>query len=73
MPQFEIKEAKSVEIAKITFHKENDYKAIELNGKVYLEHVVLADRLIKKGSAKEAKSVKLEARETESVATPVKK
>jgi hypothetical protein len=72
MPQFEIKEQESVEVAKITFHKESDYKAIEMNGKIYLEHKVLADKLIAKKLAKKV-DAKLETREVESTSTVQKK
>ena len=68
MPQFEIEQEKSVVLEKVTFHKESDYKAIEMDGKTYLEHRVLADKLIAKKLAKKA-DVKVNTREVESTAT----
>lgn len=46
----------------ISQSKKEDYKAIKLNedGKIYVEHVLLADYLIKAKLATEAKDVKFE-------------
>lgn len=46
----------------ISQSKKSDYKAIKLikDGKIYVEHVILADNLIKAKKAVEAKDVKFE-------------
>lgn len=77
MPQFDIKQEDSKEIAKATFEKKEDYKVVTLNndprGKERLLHVIQADRLIKNGKATAVKGKKLETREVETVVTEIKK
>lgn len=76
MPIFDIKQAKSAEIAKATFDKKEDYKVVYLNNdaskKERLLHVIQADRLIANKKATEVKTAKLETREVETVVTTVK-
>jgi len=76
MPTFDIKQKDSVEVAKATFDKKEDYKVVYLNGdetkRPRLLHVIQADRLIKNKKATEVKDAKLETREVETVVTPEK-
>lgn len=48
----------------VSTSRKSDYKAIKLkkDGKIYVEHVSLADSLIKKGVATEAKDVDFEVK-----------
>ncbi len=61
------KEGKEVKGVKISFDKKEDYKAIKLksDGKVYVEHKVLADKLIEKKQAEEVKGAEIELSESE--------
>lgn len=74
MPQFDIKQEESKEIAKATFDKKEDYKVVTLNNDPTktkrLLHVIQADRLIANKKATEVKGSKLETREVETVVTP---
>jgi hypothetical protein len=76
MPGFDIKQKEPKEIAKATFEKKEDYKVVILNSDVQkkerLLHVIQADRLIANKKATEVKDAKLDTREVETVATPVK-
>lgn len=85
MPVFKIKPSESVEIGKATFDKESDYKTVVLltsskNGDETvvsestprLLHKVLADNLIAKGRAKEAKKQTVEKKDDNMVSTKVK-
>lgn len=76
MPQFEIKQKESKEIAKATFDKADDYKVVVLvkdpMKKERLLHVIQADRLIANKKATEVKGAKLNTREVETVVTPEK-
>jgi hypothetical protein len=77
MPQFDIKQDESKEIAKATFEKKDDYKVVTLKSdpqkKERLLHIIQADRLIKNGKAELVKGKKLETREVETVVTEIKK
>lgn len=68
MPQFDIKHEASVEVAKATFDKKEDYIVIKLKGdnKPHLVHKIHGKALIAKKVAEEVKDVKLEEREVES-------
>lgn len=76
MPIFEIKQKESKEVARATFDKKEDYKVVTLNSDAQkrerLLHVIQADRLIANKKATEVKGAKLEAREVETVVTPIK-
>lgn len=56
----EVKETAKVEY--ISYSKKEDFKAIKLNsdGQIYIEHKTLADNLIKRKKATEAKGVDFE-------------
>ena len=86
MPKFDIKQKDSVEVAKATFDKKEDFMVVRLltkskddkgketmvEGSDKLLHVIQAKRLISKGKAVEVKGSKLEEREVEAVVTPEK-
>lgn len=67
MPQFEIKQEESKEIAKATFTKKEDYIVITLNDDVtkknHLVHKIHGQALITKKLATQVKDVKLDERE----------
>lgn len=60
------KDEKEIKGTKVSFDKASEYKAIKLksDGKVYVEHKVLADKLISKKLAEEAKGVDIELSES---------
>ena len=76
MPQFQVKQKDSKEVAKATFHKKEDYRVVTLNNdpmkRERVLHVMQADRLIANKKATEVKTAKLDEREIEQVITPVK-
>ena len=69
MPQFEIKEEKSVEVSKATFDKKDDYIIIVLKDdllkKEHLVHKIHGQALIDKKLATQVKDAKLNEREVE--------
>lgn len=73
MPQFKLEPNEADTVAKVSFDKASDFKTINLNGKDTLVHAYLADRLIKKGVAKEVKGAKIEEKEPNMISTKVKK
>lgn len=78
MPKFNIEEKESVQVAKATFDKESDYKAVILTAdktkKVRLLHKIQADKLIESKRATESKEISLVERDVEHLTeTPVKK
>jgi len=76
MPKFDIKQKESIEVAKATFDKKEDYKVVTLTNdplkKERLLHKIQADRLIANKKATEVKGSKLDEREVEAVITPEK-
>lgn len=70
MPQFEIKQEESKEVAKATFGKKEDYIVITLNNdplKInHLVHKIHGEKLISKKLASQVKDAKLDEREVES-------
>lgn len=74
MPQFKLQPQESAVIGVASFDKASDFKTITLNNseEPILVHVVLADKLIKKGAAKEAKGAKIEEKEPNMISTKVK-
>lgn len=73
MPQFKLEPSESNIVAKVSFDKASDFKTISLNGVDKLVHSHLADKLIKKGLAKEVKGAKIEEKEPNMISTKVKK
>lgn len=71
MPVFNIAESEKKEVAKATFHKQSDYKAVKLTGseETVLLHKIHADKLIKKGAAE---AVKADVKESEPAMTVTK-
>ena len=69
MPQFEIKQEESKEIAKATFDKKEDYIVITLNNddlkRNHLVHKLHGNALIAKKLATQVKDAKLDEREVE--------
>lgn len=69
MPQFEIKQESSKEVARATFDKKDDYMVITLKGDLlksnHLVHKLHGQALIDKKVAVEVKDVKLDEREVE--------
>lgn len=59
-------EVKDEKGTKISFNQKDDFKAIKLkaDGKVYVEHKFLANKLIKKGLAEESKTTEIELSES---------
>lgn len=57
-----LKQREEAIVENINYTSNGDYKSITLlsDGKVYVEHKTLADALIKKGKAKEAKGVEFD-------------
>ncbi|SHH96005.1 hypothetical protein SAMN05421866_0047 [Chryseobacterium oranimense] len=60
------KEEKEIKGTKVSFDKVSEYKAIKLksDGVTYVEHKVLADKLISKKLAEEVKGVEIEVSES---------
>ena len=56
------KETTELKGEKVIFHEESEYKAIKLksNGKVTVQHRILADRLVNRKLAEYVKDAKLE-------------
>lgn len=69
MPQFEVKEEKSIEVSKATFGKKDDYIIIVLKDdllkKEHLVHKIHGQALINKKLATQAKEAKIDEREVE--------
>ena len=76
MPQFEIKQEKSKEVAKATFHKESDYYVITLKSEdnriEHLVHKIHAEKLIAKKVATLVKDANLKKRNVETIVTETK-
>lgn len=75
MPVFNIAENESREVAKATFHKASDYKAVILKGELnpVLLHKIHADKLIAKKQAELAKDVKVDEDEPSMTTTKLDK
>lgn len=73
MSNFSIKEEEVKIVGTATFDKASDYKAVELDGNIYLLHKVHADKLIAKGVAKVAKDVKVKEKTPEMSSTVIEK
>lgn len=69
MPQFEIKQEESKEVAKATFDKKDDYVVIVLKDDIlkknHLVHKIHGEKLVEKKLATIVKDVKLDEREVE--------
>ena len=76
MPVFNIAEKESKEIAKATFHKASDYKAVTQvggSGEPVLLHKIHADKLIAKKLYVLAKDVKVDESEPAMTTTKMEK
>jgi hypothetical protein len=76
MSNFSVENKEQNVVGTATFHKETDYKVIEMGGILYCEHKIMADKLIAKGVAKLAKNQAIEMGEApiqETVLGKVKK
>ena len=73
MSNFSIKEEEAKVVGTATFDKVSDYKAVDLDGNIYLLHKVHADKLIAKGLAKVAKDVKVKEKTPEMTSTVIEK
>lgn len=73
MSNFKIKKEESKIVGTATFDSASDYKVIVMDGENFIEHKILADKLIAKGVAKLAKDQNIVMTEPPMTVTVIEK